>query len=117
MCEKSRHLTQDEIDGYWRLIFVKEILQAVENGKTAKLVIFGRVSNKYRLVEIKQKTPGDWEMSISGMIACYTYSYSALVDFIEQLWNKSVTALHLDGEVEFTFNKPIAIQDDETEKE
>lgn len=113
MCEKSRSLRQEELDGFWRLEFVKDILKVVEANQPAKFVVFGSKSHTYRLVEIKQITRGEWTMSISGLISCYTYSYSALVDFIEKVWEKSTTALKLDGEVPFTFSKPIANEDAE----
>lgn len=113
MCDKSRSLRQEELDAYWRYAFVKDIIKQFDNGLHARFVVFGSVSKKYRLVDLRKAREGEWEMSISGLITAYTYSYSAVIDFIEQIWNKSMTALHLDGEVEFEFKKPTANEDAE----
>ena len=89
-----RNLTQDEVDAFYRNLFVNQVMEYIANGRTAKFIAKKTHTN---LVQIKKEASGySFECGTNNF---FTYHTSQLLFFIEELYEKTeITALH--GEIE-----------------
>lgn len=94
----ARNLTQDELDAHHRQHFTDQILKALTPGATVRFIVH---KEHYNLVEIANKMMGEYTMSIAHEHR-YTYRFSHLVDFIEQLYDRQLEVIPLRGEVQIT---------------
>lgn len=114
MCEsKGRSLRQEELDGYWRYAFVKDVISYLDEGHTAKFVVLGKSSGTHRLVEMHKRVDGEWDFSVTGKGSMYTYKYGDIIKVLEQLWDGSSQMIFFEGEIKPAFNKPICNPDAE----
>jgi len=93
----SRSLRQEEIDGYWRMDFINQVLSQLKGGREIK---FLAIKHHYSLITISG-SDGEWHFSAADK-HYYTYRFSDLIDFIEKLYDSGANIVMLKGEIEIS---------------
>jgi hypothetical protein len=91
---KSRALTQEELDGFWRNEWVGKVLELIAEKRTIRFLAH---KSNYTLIELNAPFGGEWKFSC-GDKHLYTYKMSDLIHFIEEIWESGAEVISLTGE-------------------
>lgn len=109
----GRSLRQEELDGYNRYHFVKQVLRHIEAGHIAQFVAVKRHNN---LVVIRQITIGEWEIKAGACVNGYTYRLSDVINLLEKLYD-TANIMCLEGEIQIDVVHTVANPDAEPDSE